>query len=354
MVYIKGLGAVSPAGWGVASLRDVVQQCKSLATMDLPGPSSAPSVSVRKVPPISSKPGFFAHPRLRRTSSIAQYAVAAALEALGGERRGTGENSQRLGIIYCAMAGCVKYSQRFYDETLRDPATASPLVFPETVFNAPASHLGALLGTSAVNYTLVGDPGTFLQGLALGADWVLSGRIDDCVVIGAEELDWLVANAFRLFDPAGIVSEGAGAVYMGREPGPLGAVALHEVTAPQNLSPRQSRARAALRVRAQLKDVIAGLLCDSCNGVERLDADEESAWRDWDSPRWSPKKICGEGFMAAAGWQCVLAADSLARGMFDSATVNVVGVNQQAIAARFLRGECHPKGAQVTGMNSGN
>ena len=71
------------------------------------------------------------------------------------------------------MSGSVNYSRRFYDETLKDPATASPLVFPETVFNAPASHLAALLGTTAINYTLVGDPGTFLQGIALAADWLL-------------------------------------------------------------------------------------------------------------------------------------------------------------------------------------
>src|SRR5262249_8600780 len=106
------------------------------------------------------------------------------------------------------MSGCVSFSRRFYYETLRDPATASPVIFPETVFNAPSSHLGALLVSQGINYTLVGDPGTFLQGVALAADWLTSGRVEACLVVGAEELDWLIASAFDLFAPEGIVSEG--------------------------------------------------------------------------------------------------------------------------------------------------
>ena len=86
-----------------------------------------------------------------------------------------------LGIIVCVLSGCVNYSRRFYDETLKDPGTASPLVFPETVFNAPASHISAFLGSMAVNYTLVGDAGTFLQGLATGANWLIEGKVSECL-----------------------------------------------------------------------------------------------------------------------------------------------------------------------------
>src|SRR5207237_6501166 len=111
---------------------------------------------------------------------------AAALEALGEDASRVSEGRLRVGIVLCVMAGCVSYSRRFYKETLDDPATASPLVFPETVFNAPASHIAALLGTTAITYTLVGDPGTFLHGLALAADWLLSQRVDGCLVVGTE------------------------------------------------------------------------------------------------------------------------------------------------------------------------
>ena len=140
----------------------------------------------------------------------------AALEALGEDAAKVSSRALRLGIIFCAVTGCVNYSRRFYDEVLKDPATASPLIFPETVFNSPASHLAALVGTTAVNYTLVGDPGTFLQGLVLAADWLTDNRVDACLVVGAEEMDSLTANAVRLFERKTTFSDGAGALYLRR------------------------------------------------------------------------------------------------------------------------------------------
>ena len=215
-IFIYGIGAVSPAGWGVLPLREALAKGEPIPVKELTRPGWTRSLRVRPVPPPSSRPNFLAHARMRRTSPITQYAVAAAFEALGDEAAQVGSGSLRLGIILCVMTGCVNYSRRFYDETLTDPATASPLVFPETVFNAPASHLAAMLGTTAINYTLVGDPGTFLQGLALAADWLQEARVDGCLVIGAEEVDWLTADAYRLFARKIILSEGAGAVYVRR------------------------------------------------------------------------------------------------------------------------------------------
>jgi Beta-ketoacyl synthase, N-terminal domain len=338
-VFVNGYGAVSPAGWGAASLRLAVQCGEPLPTKELRGSTGTLPLRVRSVPACPERPAFLSHPRLRRTSPIAQYAVAAALEALGSYgARLTG--GSRLGVIFCATAGCVKYSQRFYDETLKDPATASPLVFPETVFNAPASHLAALLGTNALNYTLVGDPGTFLQALALAADWLLCNRVDGCLVIGAEELDWLVSEAFCLFDPDGIVSEGAGALYLSREPDNSAVIQLQAITDPELFSRQQSRAQAARRARAQLPSGGSeDLLCDGCQGIARLDRAESNAWHDWTGARLSPQSICGEAFMAGAAWRCVLGVDALAQRKASNATISVVGCNQQAVAARFVLNE---------------
>src|SRR5437016_534019 len=210
-ISINGIGAVSPAGWGVLPLRETLAKGEPLPVKELARPGWTRSLRVRPVPPPSPRPNFLAHARLRRTSPITQYAVAAALEALGNDAARVSGGSLRLGIVFCVMTGCVNYSRRFYDETLTDPATASPLVFPETVFNAPASHLSALLGTTAINYTPVGGPATSLQGIALAADWLLSEQVDGCLVIGAEEMDWLTAEAVTLFASQAQTSDGAGA-----------------------------------------------------------------------------------------------------------------------------------------------
>jgi 3-oxoacyl-(acyl-carrier-protein) synthase len=236
------------------------------------------------------------------------------------------------------MSGCVNYSRRFYDETLKEPATASPLVFPETVFNAPASHLAALLGTAAINYTLVGDPGTFLQAIALAADWLLNGRVDACLVVGSEEMDWLTAEAFHLFDRSVVLGEGAGALYLLREPHQDPPIRLRDITQSQLFSNQQTRAQAAKRVRAALGPPDkAELLCDGLQGSSRIDRAEAAAWFEWPGPRLSPKTVLGEGMMAAAAWQCVAAVEAIRRGESSAATVSVVGSNEQAIAARFIR-----------------
>jgi 3-oxoacyl-(acyl-carrier-protein) synthase len=265
------------------------------------------------------------------------HAVGAGLEALGEDIARYQEGPGQLGVILCVMSGSVNYSRRFYDEVLKDPGTASPLVFPETVFNSPASHLAAVLGVTGINYTLVGDPGTFLQGLALAADWLLAGQVEGCLVIGAEEIDWLTTEACYLFERNTVVADGAGALYLRRQTNQKPAVRLRTVTQSHLFSKVQSRAKAAKRARAEIVTPAKDhLLCDGIQGMPVIDRAEKAAWSDWPGPRVSPKLILGEGLMAGAAWQCVAAFNALQTGKFPAATVSVVGSNQQAIAAQFV------------------
>jgi 3-oxoacyl-(acyl-carrier-protein) synthase len=320
----------------VTSLRAALGNSQKLPLKELARPGWKHPLLVRQVPVPSPRPAFMSQPRLRRSSPISQYAVASAMEALGDHVTQFGGGAQRLGIVLCVMSGCVNYSRRFYHETLRDPATASPLVFPETVFNAPGSHLGALLGTTAINYTLVGDPGTFVQGLALGAQWLSQGVVDGCLVIGSEEMDWLTADAFRMFSRRLVLSEGAGALYLRRASLGESGVELLAITDANLFCDRKSRADAAQGTALQLRSGNKeALLCDGLQNVPYLDRAEADAWSDWPGPRVSPKKVLGEGLMAAAAWQCVAAVDALQQGAVDEALVNVAGCNQQVIGARF-------------------
>jgi hypothetical protein len=236
------------------------------------------------------------------------------------------------------MGGCVRFSGRFYEETLHDPATSSPLIFPETVFNAPASHLGAILGASAFNYTFVGDPGTFLVGLATGANWVLEGQVDGAIVIGAEESDWLLCDAFRRFERKAHLSEGAGALYLRRGTDIKAArrVRIEVVTDAHSYLPGCGRGEAARRMRAQLPEgTLDHLLVLGTQNLKKLDAAELNAWSGWPGPQLAPKLVLGEGLAASSAWQCVAAADAISQGRHSTALVSVVGCNQQAIGAQF-------------------
>ena len=125
------------------------------------------------------------------------------------------------------------YTKRFYHEVVESGAqAASPLLFPETVFNAPASHLAAILGITGASYTLVGDGAVGLLALKMAEDLMLNPALDRCLVVGAEEADWLLCDAYRRWrllraapplevfqePPRGmILSEGAGALLLEAE-----------------------------------------------------------------------------------------------------------------------------------------
>lgn len=331
-IHVLGLGAVSPAGWGVAALREAVAQGVPLPIVPLERPGWSQGLPARKAPPPPARPSFLAHPRLRRASAISHYTVAAALEALGNPS--SPAIAEGLGLIFCTMAGPLNYTRRFYTEALRDPATASPMLFPETVLNAPASHVAALLGLTGPVYTLIGDDTAVLSALALAAQWLNAGRVERCLVVAAEELDWLPADAFRLFLRGHVASEGAGAILLGPSDG-APRVQLAAVSDAFSYALPGGPAAAVRQARAQVKayDRADGLLCDSRMGLPRLDAAENTAWQDWPGRRCSPRRCLGNALTAAAAWQAVLAADAAQRQAAAAGVVSVAGCNHQAMAA---------------------
>ncbi len=327
-VFLHGAGAVSPAGWGVGAMREALAAAVPLPVQALNRPGWEKPLNVRLVPAPKERLPFMAHPRLRRAGAMTQHVVAAALEAIGAEVPEIQAGRLRLGVIVCMMAGGVTYSRRFFEEVLRDPAVASPLIFPETVFNAPASHLAAYLGAKTINYTLVGDDGTYLQAIALAANWLNAGKVDACVVVGAEEVDWIVADAVRHFQRAAYYAGGAGGLYLKKETAP---VELALVTDSFLYTQARQRPAAAREMRAQFDQGAADeLLCDG-------QLPRHTVWGEWAGRRLTPKTILGEAFVASAAWQCVAAYDAFAVPDLKAVNISVVGANQQAIGARFCR-----------------
>jgi len=344
-VYISGIGAVSPAGWNATALCSALKVTQAFlpvpnntgrnacVTAPLPRPGTDKPLSIRPVPECKPRPAILAHPRLRRTSPVSHFTASAAMEALGAYTE-----SERLGIIVCLQSGCVHYADRFFGETLDNPATASPLIFPETVLSAPVSHLAAALKNVQLTQTLVGDPGTYLQCLAMGAEWLLAGAVDRCLVIGAEEASWLVSYAFGFWDSNWIMSSGAGALCLTLDPKTGMGVTLEGITDSHFYTEKQTRLKAATQMRSQLPQTVPNaLLCDGLQNLHATDAPERAAWNDWKGSRLSPKLILGDGLCAASAWQCVAACHAIASESFSTALVSVVGCNQQAIGAQFSR-----------------
>jgi hypothetical protein len=113
-------------------------------------------------------------------------------------------------------------------------------------------------------------------------------------------------------------------------------VELAAITDSHLFQDRAGRVNAANAVAKQLRSGPADYLCDGLQDVTRLDEPDAIAWKGWRGARLSPKKVLGEGLVAASGWQCVLTSAAVQRGEAREALVSVVGCNQQAIGARFV------------------
>lgn len=334
---VTGFGAVSPAGWGAAALINAVQGPAGLSFDEVQRVAGAPPQRVRRVPKPATPPEFARDPRVRRTSPITSYLAAAAFEALGPERvADVRAGRRRIGIIAVMLNGCVSFSRRFYSEVRANPATASPLIFPETVFNAPASHLAAMLGTGLATSTLVGDTAQFAAALDMASLWLETHEVDGVLVVGAEEADWLSAEAVTLFDRRAVVAEGAGSVFLeaSRSPGVV-------VQRPLAVGPGLSRRSAARRVREIWRGSAwfaesETLLCDGLIGAARTDAVEAAVFEGWAGPRFSTGTRLGDGLGARVAWQCVAAAAMLNAGEAKAALVPAIGSSQQALGVAFL------------------
>lgn len=329
---ITGIGAVSSAGWGVPPLMSSLTGSSppERSVIERPLGKGIVRTPVLKVPADGSTVPKF--PRLRRTSPISKYAAAAVAEALGPERiTASSAGKLRIGVIFTLTNGCVNYSNRFFGEALANPAMASPILFPETVFNAPSSHISAMIGACGPNDTLVSDGAGFFSGMDLAAEWICRDEVDGCVVVAAEELDWLSAEALQFYSRHYIPSEGAGAIYLERAAGPARLLRLPD---PVSLG-GTSRREAALEIRHALRqeDESSTLLVDGTVGIPRFDSPEEQAWSGWSGQRLSPRRTLGEAMGASAALQMVAAVAAVQSGNYRAAAVSAVGGNQQAAGA---------------------
>jgi hypothetical protein len=225
------------------------------------------------------------------------------------------------------MNGCVAFTNRFYNEVIDEPALASPILFPETVFNAPASHIAAYLGISGQVTTLIGEPNIISEAMRMATDWMKSGLVDQCLVIAAEEADWLSTEAVGYYDKRLIVTEGAGALLLAlKGDGPR----IEEINGPMAYHSSRERSTALSHLASSTTRPEGSILINGAMGLPRLDNAEREAWS-WDGETISPQRLLGEGMGCASALQLVLAA-KLASDDQRSAVVSMPGSNTAAYA----------------------
>lgn len=328
---IAGLGWVTPLGADLDMVWNALRSGAAAESRPIQNPESGRVLECRPVPSKCIE-HLGRNPRLRRSSAISYFAVAAAQAALANAGLATlGEAAARTSLVFAVSDGGVIYTRRFYDQIAKQGANAaSPLLFPETVYNAPASHLAAALGIDGASYTLVGDNTVGLSALHFASQLLALGECDHVVVVGCEEIDWILCEAFHDWRLASTpLSEGAGAIILQR-----GATQIELQTNPGVPFKLRREAGGALE-EALTQFCQADLVVSSaCNRFsERAEANALQAG----ATIRRPKLQLGEAPGASAMWQVICAALALAKQEAASALIPVVGFNQHAAAARLSR-----------------
>jgi hypothetical protein len=327
---VIGQGAVSPAGVGVEAL---------LYGKPVPGTAGELGQPQAQWPVLradAKDPALVRwqrEPRLRRASAVTYFLVEAAAQALANC---DAEMRAQTGLIVAYSAGCLAYSQRFYQGiVMQGQRSASPALFPETVFNSPVSHVAAVLGLNGAAYALVGDESAWVSALMTAAVWLKQERVRQVLVLGAEEFESLVLDAYRSArwlrrGRTGIVaSEGAAGVLVTHDANP----ALPRVAEACDGFIYRSRREAESAAAELLTPVDPTLPVYASAKHNWLGAIEAAALGN--RPRLLELPYLGEAFTASAAWHTLRALAQI-RGA-QRAFLPVWGLNHQ-VAGLELQG----------------
>jgi 3-oxoacyl-(acyl-carrier-protein) synthase len=364
-VCIAGMGWVTPLGSAVDEVWKRLLKSEAAAATAISSPLGRDYL-VFRVPPEATAQAP-AHPRLRRSSDISRFAVVAGLAALTDAKLTLDPDiAARTALIFAVSNGGVIYTKRFYHDVVESGAqAASPLLFPETVFNAPASHLAAILGITGASYTLVGDGAVGTLALKMAEELMENDALDYCLVVGAEEADWLLCDAYRKWrllrpappiepfqqPPRGILlSEGAGAILLARR----GSVTVARIATGTNFRNQREAASCIERVVGELCVEGPDFVAASANGTF-IDQAERAAFSKYcpGASVFAVKQALGESVGASSLWQTICAALALQQqrvpetpsdakpipASLHSAIVSTCGLNQQVAGLRLVLSE---------------
>jgi 3-oxoacyl-(acyl-carrier-protein) synthase len=320
---IAGIGWVTPLGTGIGSVWERLLNGEEASATTISEDFADGVYSVFRVPESAMK--SVAHPRLRRASAISRFAAAAGLQAL--ESAGLkldAQAAERIALIFAISNGGVVYTKRFYREILSTGAhTASPLLFPETVFNAPASHVAAILGVTGATYTLVGDGAVGIAAINMANELMKNEALDHCLIVGTEEIDWVLCDAYRRWrllraeppiepyhnqNRGMILSEGAGAILLARD----GLVSI-ECAHPGGYFFKRTEAEKILKsILRDLRQTDIDFVISSGNGTF-IDRAESRALEEFipNALVYTAKPALGESVGAAGLWQVIVATQAL-------------------------------------------
>lgn len=205
-IAITGIGVVSPLGVGREAFWENCLKAKTgikkITSFDTSSLRSNIAGWVEGFDPSQfMSPGVY-----RRMSRISRMAVASSVEALkdSGLILDTIDR-ERIAVIMGTSYGSSSHVEDFYISLLKDgPRGAQPFLFPETVPNAPASHIAMFHGIIGPNSTFCQNEISAENAILYARNLLLQDLVDVALVGGADELS---AILYSCYDAVGALNK---------------------------------------------------------------------------------------------------------------------------------------------------
>ena len=196
-IVITGFSAVTPAGCGLEAVLELIRSGRDALT---PVPAEhAVKTGGRWGKALGFKATDFIPPlKARKMDRCSQFAVAAAGLAL--KDAGIDKNTlppERIGIALGCGFGGVANSAEFLTGYFADGVEGmSPMLFPNTVSNAPASNASIEHGLKGPNATQVQRFCSAESAFMMACRFILEGRADIMLTGGVDDLMPLLLSGF--------------------------------------------------------------------------------------------------------------------------------------------------------------
>ena len=202
------------------------------------------------------KPGDFMPPMVyRRMSRISRMAVASSIEAIEDSRLVLETiDKERVAVIMGTSYGSSSHVDAFYLSLLKEgPRGAQPMLFPETVPNAPASHIAIFYKINGPNSTFCQNEISAENAMAYAVNLLSNDIVDVAVVGGAEELSEIL---YGCYDAVGALNRIRVREGESIEPVPAGGLILGEGAATLILERTDFAEKRGARIYGMLKSMV--------------------------------------------------------------------------------------------------
>lgn len=195
-IVITGFSAITPAGNGLEPLLELIASGRDALT---PVPSEQGGNGERWGKALGFKATEFIPPlKARKLDRCSQFAVAAA--ALAIKDAGLDMSTippERIGItLGCGFGGVANSAELLTGYFSHGVEGLSPMLFPNTVSNAPASNVSIEYGLKGPNVTQVQRFCSAESAFMMACRFIIEGRADIMLTGGADDLTPLMLSGF--------------------------------------------------------------------------------------------------------------------------------------------------------------